>query len=290
MTVSQAPVEALDGEDIGVEIEVNTERKQASALSIWAMRATVLVVGLAAWQWVPQIPGIVDHLPFVDPFFLSSPTRVAARLWRITTGSGGSIMIWHQLLFTMWGALVGTLGAVVTGTIVGLCLSNSALLERVFRPFIIAANAVPRIALVPIVVLLVRSTSAAEMVTSFIVVFFLVFFNALEGGRTVRQEMIDSARLMGASGMAIVRQIRFPFVMAWVFAALPNAFAFGLVGAVSTEIFTGGQGIGYQLIVATNNADATLTFSVVIILTVVGLALVLGVDQVRKKVLPWWDH
>lgn len=270
--------------------------EQAVATARWRKTATVsacriAIVGalLAAWEYLPRIPGISDSVVWLDPFFISSPTRVAQRLWDLCTGAGPGVTIWAPLFFTVWTAIVGMMIAVVIGTAAGLLLSNNATAERVFRPLVAALNAVPRIAIVPIVVIIARSAAGADITTAAAVVVGLVFYNALEGGRSVPQEMIDGARLMGASARDVMFRVRFPYVVAWVFASMPSAFALALVGSVTTEIFTGAPGIGHQLQVAVNTADATLTFSVVVMLTVVGVILVQGSDWLRSKVVPWWN-
>ena len=261
--------------------------RQQLALSWW--RLLIVGVFLAMWQFVPKIPGINGRVVWLDPFFISSPSLVAHRVWEVCTGAGQTATIWAPLWFTVYTALVGTGIAVLFGAAGGLALSNNPFAERVFRPLVAAVNAVPRIAIVPIVVIIARSPASADIATAVAVVIGLVFYNALEGGRSVPPEMVDGARLMGATNLGVMVRIRLPYVAAWVFAAMPSAFAFGLVGSVTTEIFTGAPGIGHLLQVAVNTADATLTFTVVFMLTLVGVTLVQGTEVLRNKLLPWWN-
>jgi NitT/TauT family transport system permease protein len=258
-------------------------------LFINACRILVVTTFLALWQFVPKIPGIAGHLVWLDPFFISAPTSIAQRVWDVTTGAGETPTMWAALWFTIYTALIGTFIAVVVGASLALLLSNSPTAELVFRPIVAALNAVPRIAIVPIVVIIAKSPAGADITTAAAVVIGLVFYNALEGGRSVPTEMVEGARLMGARRRDVIFRIRLPYVLAWVFASMPNAFAFGLVGSVTTEIFTGAPGVGHQLQLAVNTADATLTFTVVFLLTVVGVTLVQGTDLLRRRLLPWWN-
>lgn len=258
-------------------------------LILLGWRLLIVGVFLLLWQLAPMIPGITNYVVWLDPFFISSPTRIAQRVWDMCTGANGSATIWAPLWFTVYTALIGTAIAVILGTAGGLALSNNATAEKVFRPIVAALNAVPRIAIVPIVVIIVNSAAAADITTAVFVVVGLVFYNALEGGRSVPPEMVDGAKLMGAKKWDIMLRIRLPYVAAWVFAAMPSAFAFGLVGSVTTEIFTGAPGIGHLLQLAVNTADATLTFTVVFMLTLVGVTLVQGTESLRHRVLPWWN-
>lgn len=250
---------------------------------------TVLVAGfLAAWQWLPSIEWLRSRVTFLDPFFISSPRLVAERMWNLVQGSNGYDSIWPNLRFTVVNTLAGTAIAVVVGTVLGLLLSNNPLHERILRPIIVVLNAIPRVAVVPIMILVAGSAAKASILTAITVVVFLVFFNALEAGRGTPQEMIDAARVAGAGARDVMVRVRLPYVLGWVAASLPNAIAFGLVGTVTTEIFVGASGMGQMLTTAVNTADATLTFSVVVFLGVTGALLVLGVGWLQQRLMPWW--
>jgi NitT/TauT family transport system permease protein len=276
-------------ERMSVPDQATAPREGLSRTATAVLRMLIIVGFLALWQWLPDLPHISQHITFMDPFFISSPQLVAVRVWDICTGAGHTALIWHPFFFTVSTALIGAGVAIVLGTLAGLVLSNSPTLERLLRPFVTALNAVPRIAMVPIVVIIVGATGAADVITATTVVFFLVFYNALEGGRTAPSEMINNAKILGAGNWQIMRYVRLPLVVAWVCATIPNAIAFGLVGSVTTELFTGSAGLGEVLSTAVDTADATLTFAVVMILTATGVGLVLVADLVTKKLLPWWS-
>lgn len=249
----------------------------------------IVVVVLAGWQWVPQMAGASSRYPFLDPFFVSSPSRVATELKSMLgSGAPGAPSIWAPLERTLVTALVGTLAAIVVGAIGGLLCSNWLLLNRVARPFLVFLNALPKVALIPIIVLIAGSSASSDAATAFLVVLFLVFFNAYEGGCSVPEAILQNAEVLGAPSIDKMVRVRFPFVLAWTFAVLPNAISFGLVGTVTAELFTGSSGIGNVLIVALSTSNADLTFAVVVLLSVVGVLLVLLTDLLRRRVLHWW--
>jgi NitT/TauT family transport system permease protein len=157
-------------------------------------------------------------------------------------------------------------------------------------PFIMAINAVPRIALIPVIVIIVGPNENASIVTAITVVFFIVFFNAYEGGRKIAREVLQNARLLGYDGLSIMWRIRLPYVVAWTFASLPNAISFSLLAVVTTEILTGASGIGKLILVSEDTVNATLTFAVVCILAVIGLFLVMATTLARSRLLFWWDE
>lgn len=250
----------------------------------------ILAFALVAWQWLPAMPAVRRWVTLLDPFFISSPDRIAVKTWALLTGARNTEPIWPYLINTLGATLVGTVAGVFVGGLAGLVLSSNDLVDRVLRPYILAVNATPRIALIPIIVIVLGPTTKSSAASALLLVIFIVFFNAFEGGRTIPREVIDNARILGASKRETMLLVRLPYVVAWTFAALPNAISFGLVGVVTAEILTGVSGMGRLLQIAITTVDATLTFSVVLLLSVVGILLVSGTAQLRQRLLHWWDQ
>lgn len=264
-------------------------RNRLSTSTVWAWRVGIAAALLAAWQWLPDTP-LSKVIVVLDPFYISSPAEVGKELWGLFTGANSTDPVWPYLAATLEAALIGLVAGTVIGAALGLWLSNSQKAHQVLSPFITAINAVPRIALIPIIVIIVGPTRVSSVLTAITVVFFVVFYNAYEGGRKIQPEMIRSARLMGFSGTGIMRRIRLPYVIAWTFASLPNAISFSLLAVVTAEVLTGAEGIGKLIVVALTTISATLTFAVVIILAAVGVLLTGGASLIRSRVLFWWDE
>jgi len=135
---------------------------------------------------------------------------------------------------------------------------------------------------------LLAPISPLSVVLAVFVVFFVAFFNAYEGGSSVTPEMLYNARLLGGNRARILLQIRGPYAVAWMIAGLPLTITFALLTVVTGELLTGYPGMGQLLGDATSTANAPLTFAVVIVLAVVGVAVVLLADLARNRVLHWW--
>jgi NitT/TauT family transport system permease protein len=189
----------------------------------------------------------------------------------------------------MKATFIGTAIGLAIGVLAGAVLSDNPRLAQVMAPFITMMNSIPRIALIPIVVLIVGPTLEASVISSVLVVTFIVFFNALQGGRSVSQTVLQNARLLGANRRQIMFRVRFPYVLMWTFAALPNAIAFGLLTVVTAELLTGSIGMGNLIFSATTNVDATLSFAVVVILSFVGVTIVALTEQLKRRLLHWAD-
>lgn len=126
----------------------------------WAVTRLVIqlacVAGfLLAWEYVPRIPGIAGDVKWLDPFFISAPSRVAESVWDLVAGNVPGASLWSYLYTTLFGTIVGATIGLVLGALAGLILSNSPKLSDVLRPFIVILNSVPRVALIPVIVILV---------------------------------------------------------------------------------------------------------------------------------------
>jgi NitT/TauT family transport system permease protein len=248
----------------------------------------LVVVLLVAWQYLPTFHFVREHIRWMNRFFISSPTGIVRELRNLMTGRHTQgLTLWPYLWQTVKATIIGATVGVVLGAIVGLIFSNSKRLSEVFYPFIIIVNSVPRIALIPIFILVANASTNAEVLSIVFVVFFLVFFNALEGGRSVSQAMLDNAKLLGADSLDVMRTIRMPLVLQWTFATIPNAISFGLIVAVATELLAGLPGMGSLLQAAMQNIDASFTFAIVVTLAIVGLVLSLVAQKLRDVFIRW---
>lgn len=262
--------------------------KTTSRGTVLIVQLVLIVSAIAAWQFLPLIPSLQKASHLLDPYFVSSPTAIFTKLADMVTGSDGSVLIWTYLWPTFFASVVGTLIGLVLGAAAGLVLSNWQFTSKVFRPFIIAANATPRVALIPIVVIVAGTSLSSSVIIAVMVVFFVAFFNAYEGGSTVDAAVLNNARLLGAGPLRVLLRIRLPYVLAWTFAGLPLSITFAVVTVVTGELLTGYPGMGSLIATATTTGQATLTWAVTIALAVVGLVIVLLADLVKGRVLHWW--
>jgi NitT/TauT family transport system permease protein len=248
----------------------------------------LIVVGvILSWEFLPTIPEFQQLSIFFDKGFVSSPSEIMGTLIRVGTGQGVT-PIWEFVQETLQNALTGTAIGVTLGVIAGLILSNDERMSQVLRPFVVAMNSVPRIALIPLIVILVGPNERSTIIAASLTTFFTVFFNAYEGGRTIAPHVLDNAQVHGASALQIMLRVRFPYVLAWSFAVLPNALSHGLLSTVTAEVFTGHNGLGRQMFVALVTNSVSLTFAIAVILAVTGVILITIADQVQRRLLHWF--
>ncbi len=263
-----------------------------AALKSWRLQRLLIQILLAAamiagWEYLPKVKWLSEHFAVLDPFYVSSPSAVWANLVMLSTTGENGLRIWPYLWTTVEATVVGATVGLCLGAFFGLVFSNSLRVSEVVRPFIVLANSVPRVALIPIFVLLLGPTIKASIVNVIVVVFFLGFFNAFEGGCSIRRPMLENALLLGAGPVEVMRFIRLPLVLTWTFAAVPNAISFGLIVAVTTELLSGIQGMGALLLTATMNVQAGMTFTIIVVLSAVGLVMYGGGTLIRNWVIRW---
>jgi len=273
----------------------------------------ILICGtvLSIWQWGYELhgrfPWAVPDL--LDPYFVSKPSEIFEHfliLGCIKSKMGifngwfdGGVArcmarnennLWIATAITLKNTFFGFVIGVSSGFAAGLLLGRSDRLSAIFQPFITAVNSIPRIALAPIIVLAFGIGDTSKVVTSWIVVVFLVFFNTFEGARSIDEGFVNAARLLGASEWQITRTVVIPSTMAWVFASLSPAISFALIGVIVGEFIGAERGIGRLIIESEARAEASGMMVAVIVLMLVGVALSAVIWRLQAYLLRWQQH
>ena len=279
-------------------------------------RLALLALILAVWQWGDAVnqwlisglsPGWQRALTIkvLEPFFISKPSQIWQRFlalscftdrhgsWLLGAGGFGACLAhrpnnlwyatWATLRNTFWGFAVG----VGSGVVVGLVLGRSQFLAKVFEPYIVAFNSLPRIALVPLIVLVFGLGDASKIVTAWVIVFFIVFFSTYEGARAVDRDHINAARLLGASHWQVTWTVVVPSTLAWVFAVLTPALSFSLIGVIIGEFIGAQVGLGKIIIEAEATLETADMMVALLVLMFIGVALALLIRRVQGYLLRW---
>ncbi len=285
--------------------------KARRSQSIWGWQALICIAVLSIWQWGfdlhASLPWLVPDL--LDPYFVSKPSEIFEHFLILSclksklgvfngwfNGDFSKCMartennLWVATGITLKNTFFGFVTGVLSGFAAGLILGRSNRLSAIFQPFITAVNSIPRIALAPIIVLAFGIGDTSKIVTSWIVVVFLVFFNTFEGARSIDEGFINVARLLGASEWQITRTVVIPSTMAWVFASLSPAISFALIGVIVGEFIGAERGIGRLIIESEARAEASGMMVAVIVLMLVGVALSAVIRRLQTYLLRWQQH
>lgn len=272
-----------------------------SSAKVLFWQVAILAVAFGIWEWGYSLRSVPALRPFVpsilDPYFISRPSMIWMSFLKLSclgdaTGFSACFArnennLWLALLVTLknmwWGFVLGT----GSGVLCGLILGRSDYLSRIFQPYVVAMNSVPRIALVPLIILMFGLGDMSKIVTAWIVVFFVVFFNTFEGTRAVDRDQIAAARLLGASELTVLRTVVVPSALAWVFASLTPAVSFALIGVIVGEFIGAERGLGKLIIEAEARANAAEMMVAIFVMMVVGIVLATIVRQLQSYLLRW---
>lgn len=265
-------------------VAVARQRRRRQTLLVVLCQLAVLAAFLGAWEVFTRIPWFAKNTIF-DPFFISRPSMIVERIaiWMVP----GKNSLWPHLWETLSATFLGLFAGATSGFVIGLALAQNKFLARVLSPFIVMLNSMPRIAFVPLITMIFGLGIASKVVTSWFVVFFLLFFNTYKGSLSVERELVEFCSTLGGNARQILWRVRIPYAAAWTFAALPNAVSFALVGVVLSEFVGSNTGMGYVMILALAALNATEMFAAITVLSFVGLILVYLVRIVERSVLHW---
>jgi len=273
LTVSRARTSDKGG-DIYDEAEME-KSPLMRRLKVPALRVFVLVFVLGGWQLASG--------PVIDPFFISKPTEIVAKL--LSWIGDGTLV--QSLQFTLQAMLLGFVLGAVAGITLGLLLGRSTMLAQVLDPFILAVYSLPKVALVPLFLLWFGIGLTTNTAIAALTVFFLVFYNTYSGARTVDQDLIDVVRLMGGGRSQLFRTVVVPSAMVWIFTGLRLAVPYALIGAIVGEIVASDRGLGFLIRRAAGFYDTAGVFAALAVLMVISSFLNMVVNRLETRTSRW---
>jgi NitT/TauT family transport system permease protein len=244
--------------------------------------ARALFVGSLLLLWELSTGGIASGLVLVDPFYVSSPSRV----WR-DLQAGFRELLLHHALVTLAEALVGLVLGIVSGLAVGLLFAFSPRLAEFGEPLMRGLNALPRPALAPLMLLWFGLGFAGKAVMAWSLVFFIVFYNTYAGATSIDPDVLNTAKVFRASRLQIMRLFILPGVLLWIFAALRVSVSFALIGAIIGEFVGARAGLGYELVRAQGMLETDRVFSAPILIGAVAAALIELTRRIENRLLKW---
>lgn len=283
MTMAEATqnlrTEALSKDELTV-VEAARKRSTRRKQQVLAGRVLLLVLVLGTWE-------LGAYTGLIDPFFFGSPSGIVMRLadWIVNGTAYGSL--WLQVGITLEEALLGFLFGVAGGIVFGVALGEIPYLSDVVGPYIKVVNALPRIVLGSIFVMWLGLGLSSKVLLAAVLVFFVVFFNAFQGVRSVDRNLISNMRILGASRLQIVQYVVFPSAMTWIIASLHVALGFSIIGAIVGEFLGAEKGLGLVIATAQNTFDANGVFGAMFLIGLLALGAEALMAKVEKRLLSW---
>ena len=241
-----------------------------------SLSVLLLVVSLALWE------GIVRAFD-VPVFIMPPPSKVAVALYR---GLASGLYIGH-LRVTLVETLLGFAAGSALGFLLGTGVAMNRYVDYFLYPYIVMFQSLPKVALAPLIVIWFGLGLSSKVINAALVAFFPLLVNTMVGLRSADEERINLMRSLAASEHQIFWMLRLPNALPFVMAGLDIAMIFALIGAIVAEFVGATSGLGMLIQSMNFNMDVSGEFSVLLILSVMGLILNRAILLVRRRVLFW---
>lgn len=225
----------------------------------------------------------VQPLPNVPPTFRAAPGET----WDYLIEILGEKLFWIDFWVTVKEALVGFVIASFLGVTVALLLGRFRRPSKIFGPFIILFNAMPKIAFLPLILVVYGVAEMSKVVLIVIIVFFVVQVPVQAAVSLVDPDLEMVATTMGASQFQRFLKVTFPAIMPSILGALRLGAIISVQGAVFGEIFSAKRGLGQRLITQSNQLNYEALFALVFVLAVVSLILNGIIGAIERYALRW---
>ncbi|HEY7039332.1 MAG TPA: ABC transporter permease [Methylomirabilota bacterium] len=236
--------------------------------------AATLIAAVVAWE-------VATRALQVPRFIMPAPSAILGEGWD-----------WrYRFIEHTWVTLYETLGGFALSMVVGVPLAvlivYSPTLRLALYPLIILAQSVPKIAIAPVLLLILGFGEFPKMVVAFLVAFFPVVVDTATGLAATPPELLDLSRSYRASQFKTFLKVRLPLALPFIFAGAKVAITLSVIGAVVGEFVGSDKGLGYVILSATSYWKTELAFSAMIILSLMAIVLFAAVSLVERLLCPW---
>jgi NitT/TauT family transport system permease protein len=243
----------------------------------WTVFASLLAA-LLAWELASRFGGL-------PAFILPAPGQVAARFWQAL--SDGSLLL-HSAV-TLSEVLLGLLAGTLVAMGLGYAVAKSRMFERLVAPYLVATQAIPVVAIAPLLVIWFGPGMFSKVLICALIVFFPVLVNTVVGVRAVPKSLRDLMGSLHARRGQVLRYLEFPAALPILLGGLRIGATLSVIGAVVGELVGADRGLGFLVNAARGQYDTALVF--VAVFTLIGLALALYgiVSFMETKFLRWQE-
>ncbi len=245
---------------------------------LWLVPAVFVVVVLA-WEIGVRVLDVKEYV-------LPPPSRILEQLQTQL----GSDLFWRHLWVTTQEAAIGFAIGILAALALGTAISQIAIVEKTLMPYIVAFQTVPKVALAPLFVVWFGFGLTSKIVMAAVISFFPMLINVIEGLRSADADRIQMLKVFGAGRWQIFRKVQLPGAMPFIFAGIDIGIVFAILGAVVGEFIGAQEGLGYLLLQTNYNFDIPGMFSVLVVLSVMGLVAHGVVRLIQRRVTFWAEQ
>jgi NitT/TauT family transport system permease protein len=218
-----------------------------------------------------------------NPMFMTYPSAILSAAWELTlTGELPQALIASAIPF-----FAGLAISIVAGIAIGIAMGQSWLVEYAMDPFVNALYAIPRVALVPLIILWAGLETTGKIVIIVSIAIFPVIVNTYSGIKDVRGSLIEIGRAYGASEFQIFTKIVLPASVPYIMAGIRLSVGLAIIGIIVAEFFTAITGLGGIIVLYANNFATAKLFVPIIVTGILGIGLSELVALVERRLSRW---
>lgn len=236
----------------------------------------ILLIFFVLWE-------LSAHYKIIDPFIVSQPTRMVKFLIKLYNEGALFRHIWVTCYETIVGFVVGT----VLGTLVAIVLWSSDFISRVLDPYLVVLNALPKIALGPIIIFWVGNGEPAIIVITLTISIIVTIISVLSGFKEVDEDKIKLLQTFGATKFQILRYVVFPASIPTMISALKINVGLSWVGVIVGEFLVAQEGLGFLIVFGGQVAQLDMVMLSIIILSLAAYLMYQVVASIEKRFLKW---
>jgi NitT/TauT family transport system permease protein len=239
-------------------------------LTPWLITAVLLIL----WEMATRVSG-------VSSVVLPPPSEIVQALWRYHE------LIAEHSMQTLATSMVGLALALAVGVLTGLAIGASSEVYRGVYPLLVAFNAIPKVALMPLFVLWCGIGAIPAVLTAFTLALFPIVVNVATGIATIEPEMENVMRSLGARRDEILVKVGIPHAMPYLFASLKVAITLAFVGSVISETVASNEGIGFLLMGAAARFEVSLVFAGLVVVAVMAVVAYALCEFLETRLAHW---
>ena len=263
-------------ETAAATVEPVPRRRRLSRKKLFRRILPWLVIAALFLMWQALVDGFR-----IEPFVLPSPGAIFVAGWQ-----------WHgPILQSAWQTFVetaiGFFFAIVFGLSAGIAIGSSSLIYDGFYPALVGFNTIPKVAVVPILIIWFGVGAMPAIITAFLLSFFPILVNVATGIATVEPELQDVLRALGASKWQMIRKVGLPRAMPYFFASLKVAITVAFVGSIIAETVGSNAGIGNFMLVASSRFQVPLAFAGLLVTGAMGIGMYAIAGAIEGRMTGW---
>lgn len=262
--------------DLSPERRVYLLKRRRHRLAVFFTQIMILVTFVLIWELAAQAR-------LIDPFITSQPSRMMATI--ITLHQDGSLYmhVWVTIVETFWGFVLGTGG----GFLGAVLLWWSRSLNEISEPYLVVLNALPKVALGPLLIVWLGNGSEAIIGMALLISIIVTIISMVSGFHDVDADKIKLLRSFGANRLQILAKVILPSSLPAIISALKVSVGLSLVGVIMGEFLVSKAGLGYLIVYGSQVFKLDLVMVSIVILAVIAAILYFIVSFLEKRLLRW---